>query len=71
MQENGTYIRNTDFPQALSGDDIDDCSFEINKCADGMFLQIEFLLNILPILKFLLHPDRLTVFSKYSLRIAY
>jgi len=34
VTENGTYIRNADFPQALSGDDIDDCSFEINKCAD-------------------------------------
>lgn len=38
MTENGTYIRNADFPQALSGDDIDDCSFEINKCADGKSL---------------------------------
>ena len=41
MTENGTYIRNTDFPQALSGDDIDDCSFEINKCQDGKLLEFD------------------------------
>jgi len=34
VKENGTYIRNAEFPQALSGDAVDDCSFEINKCAD-------------------------------------
>jgi len=34
VNENGTYIRNADFPQALSGEDIDDCNFEINRCDD-------------------------------------